>query len=435
MRRIDRVGVKGTEERFNLNDFAAMLNYNSAQYPLGMTSYGSEKAEAIENNFTGYVQTAYKSNGVVFAVILARLMLFTEARFKWRDLVTEKLYGSQALLPLEKPWPNGTTGDLLARMEQDASLAGNFYGTTRYVDGQRRIRRMRPDWVKVIVGSPSGDPDDLDSNPVGYLYYAGGLATKNPVVLLPEQVAHYAPIPDPLAQFRGMSWLTPVISEIQADGMATKHKRKFFENAATPNLSVSLAKELSPEAFKQFVELMNKSHVGADNAYKTLYTGGGADVKVIGADMKQIDFKVTQGAGETRIAAAGGVPPVVVGLSEGLGAATYSNYGQARRQFGDQFARPSWRNAAASLARLVEVPADAELWYDDSRVSFLREDVKDAAETASLDAATIRQYIDAGFVPQSAVDAVTSGNLDLLQHSGLVSVQLHDPKNPAAPAA
>jgi len=48
VRRIDRVGVKGTEERFNLNDFAAMLNYNSAQYPLGMTSYGSEKAEAIE---------------------------------------------------------------------------------------------------------------------------------------------------------------------------------------------------------------------------------------------------------------------------------------------------------------------------------------------------------------------------------------------------
>jgi hypothetical protein len=59
--------------------------------------------------------------------------------------------------------------------------------------------------------------------------------------------------------------------------------------------------------------------------------------------MKQIDFKVTQGHGETRIAAAAGVPPIIVGLSEGLEAATYSNYGQARRRFADVTMRPLWR--------------------------------------------------------------------------------------------
>jgi hypothetical protein len=30
-------------------------------------------------------------------------------------------------------------------------------------------------------------------------------------------VAHWSPIPDPLANFRGMSWLTPVLREIDAD--------------------------------------------------------------------------------------------------------------------------------------------------------------------------------------------------------------------------
>jgi hypothetical protein len=140
---------------------------------------------------------------------------------------------------------------------------------------------------------------------------------------------------------------------------------------------------------------------GALNAYKTLYLGGGADVKVIGTDLKQIDFKVTQGAGETRIAAAAGVPPIIVGLSEGLESATYSNYGQARRRFADGTMRPLWRNAAGSLARIMEMPGDSELWYDDRDIPFLQEDMKDEAEIQQLQSAAIRQLVDAGFKPRT----------------------------------
>jgi hypothetical protein len=56
----------------------------------------------------------------------------------------------------------------------------------------------------------------------------------------------------------------------------------------------------------------------------------GADVKTVGADLQQVDFKQVQGAGETRICAAARIPPIIVGVSEGLDSATYSNYGQAR---------------------------------------------------------------------------------------------------------
>ena len=37
--------------------------------------------EAIETNFEGYCAGAYKRNGIVFACILARLMVMSEARF------------------------------------------------------------------------------------------------------------------------------------------------------------------------------------------------------------------------------------------------------------------------------------------------------------------------------------------------------------------
>jgi hypothetical protein len=103
-------------------------------------------------------------------------------------------------------------------------------------------------------------------------------------------------------------------------------------------------------------------------------------VKVVGADMRQLDFKATQGAGETRICAAARVPAIIVGVSEGLESATYSNYGQARRAFADLTMRPMWRDFAHSLATIVQVPSDSELWYDDRDIPFLQEDVKDEAE-------------------------------------------------------
>jgi phage portal protein BeeE len=387
----------------------------------GSTRYG-KPVEDIENNFTAYVQQGYKANGPVFAIILARLMLFTEARFQFRRLIKGRpgdLFGTEALSLLEYPWPNGTTGELLGRMEQDVSLAGNAY----IVNEGDRLRRLRPDWVSIVL---TGDPTvDAEVDVAGYAYSPGGHGDMT--LYLTEQICHWSPIPDPDSQYRGMSWVTPVIRELQADDAATRHKDAFFRNGAKPGLVVSLKESVREEQFKRFVRAMNDSHQGADSAYKTMFLAGGADVTVAGADMRQLDFRATQGAGETRLCAAGGVPPIIVGLSEGLASATYSNYSMARRKFGDHWARPMWRSACAALANIIDVPGGAELWYDDRDIAFLREDQKDAAEIAKTRATTINTYITAGFTPESAVNAVVNDDERLLIHSGMVSVQLQPP--------
>jgi hypothetical protein len=268
---------------------------------------------------------------------------------------------------------------------------------------------------------------DLDSELLGYIYHPGGRHSGSDPIWLDVKayrVAHFAPVPDPEAPYRGMSWLGPVLREISADSAATSHKLAFFENGATVNLAVVLDSEVSKEMFEWLEEKFRKGHEGVARAYKTLFMGGGADVKTVGADFRQMDFKSTQGAGETRIAAAAGVPPVIVGLSEGLQAATYSNYGQARRRFADGTMRPLWRNVAGSLSTLVDVPADARLWYDDRDIPFLQEDQKDQADIQQTHAATIRALVEAGFVPDDVVQAVLSGDLSRLEHTGLFSVQL-----------
>lgn len=390
--------------------------------------------EQIENNFPGYVTGALKSSGPIFAAIRIRMALFSEARIMWRNL-NDGRPGDLAYTPdldkFRRPWPGGTTGDLLARSLQDADLAGNSYTTIR--DG--RFKRMRPDWTTIVLGidGTAGDdidPDSLDAEVVGYIYQPGGRHGRSaPVMLDASQVAHFAPMPDPLAHYRGMSWLTPVIREIQADKAATLHKLKFFENGATPNLAITLDADIDPDDAKQWLEDFREFYGGAANAYKTLALAGGANVEVVGANFQQLDFKVTQGYGETRIFEAAGIHPVVAGSSEGLQGASLNagNYGQASRNVADITLRPLWRSWCGSFETLVPPPQGRELWYDDRDIAFLTEDQKDAAEVLAKKATAIRNLTDGGYTAESVVDAVANDDLTLLDHSGLLPVQQQPP--------
>ena len=410
--------------------------------PAYSTTIPGEKSEPVIESFLGYAQGIYKANGVIFAVSKARRLLFSDVSLKYRRLGTvgggNDLFGTRELRILERPWPGGTTQSLLSRAEQDVTSAGTFF-LARSEDGRRLLRR-RPDWCEFILDAP---PDEaIESNIIGYKYTLGGPRSggRSKLYLAAQyegdqfaEMIHWAPTPDPEAQYRGMSWLSPIVREIQADSAATKHKLKFFENAATPNLAVSLKESVTVEQFRQFVKEMNDASVGIENAYKNLYLGGGADVTVIGANMNQMDFRPIQGAGETRVCAAGRVPPIIVGLSEGLSAATYSNYAQARRAFGDSWARPQWKSFVGAVAPLVPAPTnaageiDAELWYDPRDVAFLREDIKDLAEVQSTTMGTINAAIAAGWTPDSAKAAVLAEDFGQLEHSGLMSVQLQPP--------
>jgi hypothetical protein len=392
------------------------------------TSLGG-KEEPITSDFQGLVYGAYMANGVIFACMEARRLLFSEARFQFRQFRNGRpgdLFGTQELKILEQPdGPESsmTMGDLLSRMEQDVSLAGNFFGVRR--PGPRLIR-LEPEWVTIIRASKSGSPVDFEL--FGYAYTPGGPASGNdPIGLTPAEVVHFAPTPDPLARYRGMSWLRPVIQEIMGDNAAMRHKLQFYENGSTVNTVASLPAEIRPAAFREWVEAIQSQHQGIENAYKMMFLGAGADVKVIGANMQQNDFRQVQGHGETRICAAARVPPIIVGVSEGLDAATYSNYGQARRAYADLWARPQWRNVAGSLARVLIMPPGADLWYDDRDIPFLQEDQKDEADIQQTQAITVRELINAGYEPASVQAFITSGDWSVLKHTGMVSVQLQEP--------
>ena len=433
------LGLPVSEQRAGVlpfDEWVSYFNFYNTAYPFRQTLTGDGNSP-VSGDFTG-LDAVYKSNGIVFACMVARQALFSEARFQFRqvrDGVPGDLFGTEDLRILEKPWPNGTTGDLLNIAISHADLGGNFFPVRR----GNRVGIMRPDWVTLVVGSPNRDidnpSDDVDAEIAGYVYHPGGRGSGAPTqVYLPEQVGHFMPIPDPTFRFRGISWLGAVISEIQGDSAATDHKLKFFENGATPNMVVKF--DLTdPEKFRRAVEMSEAQYAGLQNAYKTFYTAAGAEATVVGSNFQQIDFKAVQGAGETRIAAASGMHPVIVGLSEGLSGSSLNsgNFQAAKRLVADKTLRPLWRNFAGSMASIVRVPARSELWYDDRHIPFLQEDVKDAAEIQKVQTASIRQLVDAGFTPESVIDAITAGDFHRLTHSGLMSVQLLPPGSTSEP--
>ena len=89
------------------------------------TTYAGPDREPVLPQLAAYAQQANSGNAVIFAAILVRMSLFSEARFQFQAKDDRHLFGTTALAKLEKPFgPESTTGHLLARMEQDAFLAG-----------------------------------------------------------------------------------------------------------------------------------------------------------------------------------------------------------------------------------------------------------------------------------------------------------------------
>lgn len=396
------------------------------------------RIEQIENDFPGFVSGAYKSNPAIFALEAIRMLGFSEARLKFRQQHNGKpgdLFGTPELAIFEEPWPGATTGDLLARLLLFADFGGTGFAVRR---PGPRIKVPRPDWMTLIIGSTSPDAAeadlwDIDAEIVGLQYWPGGIGVGKPVNLLPESVGIFAPIPDPIARFRGMSWITPLVREIESHSAATNYKLAYFRNGATVNLAVNFNTPLikTPQDMREWIELFEEEHKGATQAFNTLFLTAGMDAKPIGTNLDDSAFAPVQEQSEAMMASAASVPVELVGFKAGKQGSSLQSgtYKEAKRRLADLTYRPLWRNVAGSLARLVTVPPGSELWYDDSDIPFLAEDKKDAADVLAIQATAINTFITAGMKPDAAIDAVISNDLSRLtgQHTGLYSVQLQPP--------
>lgn len=384
--------------------------------------------ERILQTYLSYVVAGYLSNSVVWSVILARLQMLAQAEFRFQNRTSKEMFGTDALTLLEEPWPNGTTADLIAKMEQHVSIAGNAF-----VRGEPdRLVVMRPDWTEIVSTHVPGEVwDELNDRPgvhdtvVGYLYSEGGIGVGEPQFYDVSQVAHWAPYPDPLSRWRGMSWMTPVLREINADTSMTEHRQTFFDRAATPNIALKYPRKVDSDRLDEIRAMVRARHGGPSNSGEVMLLDEGADLTVVGSTFESMRFTDVQAAGEARIAGAAGVPPILANLQAGLDAATYANYRLALKAFSDGTCSYLWRSMCSSLSKLVSVPGGSRLWWDTTNIPALRDDELARAQAAQVQASAASTLLTAGFTADSIIAYLGSSDLSQLQHTGLVSVQLY----------
>lgn len=392
-----------------------LFSFNANQYVTG---------SPFTNANSRYLMSAC---GPVVAVLDRRVSIMGEARPTWQRLESGRptqLFSTPELDVLKVPWVGGTWRHLMAAIEADNAAAGNSYWVRR----GRELVHLNPAWVSIVLEGVDVGGVDAGSRLLGYVVSPPG---KKPTALEPGDVAHYRPGAPVECPFRGESWLAAVASDASADLEMTRYKGAYLKNGAMPSLAVTYDQQFPQERLEQFVQLFADKFVGAMNAGKVMHFLGGRDVKTVGATLDQLAFKAVQGAGETRIAAAGGVPAAVAGFSEGLQGSSLNagNYTATRRLFGDAKIRPLLGSACDAFTAIVPPPSGARLSYDDSLVSFFQEDVSDEANIRQLNATTIKTLIEAGYEPDACVQAVISGSFTGLvgSHTGLTSVQLQAP--------
>lgn len=367
-------------------------------------------------NFHSYVQEGFKGNGPIFSLIAVKAFALSEIEFATLNVERE-------LKPPPSVLSASRLGRLVMELEIDADLAGTGF---QWLTPDGEWIRLRPDRVDVAWGERM-QGGLVKPVVLSVLYWQEGRNVGRPVPIPPDEVVVYAPIPDPDHPFLGQSWIQSVAIEGDADNLMTRHKALFFQNAATPNVAILSEKKLDPDVKKVLRDQFSARHEGWENAYRTVYLEGGADIRVLGQNMEQMAFSATQAGGETRLAAASGVPPVVVGFVQGIQSATYSNYGQAMRRFADLTCRPRWRLMCNALSNVLPMPAGGRLWYDDRHVAFLQQDAMDRATIDKEKALTAEAWIRAGYEPGSVIEAIDSGDITKLVHTGLTSVQLLPP--------
>ena len=90
----------------------------------------------------------------------------------------------------------------------------------------------------------------------------------------------------------------------------------------------------------------------------------------------------------------------------------------ARRVWADTWIYPTLQDLCAALSPLVQVPPNAELWFDVSDMPILREDAKDAADIMQLEATTVTTLVKEGFTAESAVAATKARDVSSAEAFG-----------------
>lgn len=227
----------------------------------------------------------------------------------------------------------------------------------RMISGSCYIYKVRNKLRRVVALYPYSDavmtPVAGDVALVDHFDYTlgGGTTLSIPA----EDVIHLRWFPDPDKPWTGLGPMRSILREIATDSEATSYLYSLLKNDAIPPLALVLppkAEALGNDKRERMRKEFEDRH-GGQNRGKIAIVEGGADLKPIASNMREMMFESLRRVPEARVCAAFGVPPVVAGLNIGLDQMTENNVEGMKTQYTELTLIPLWISDGKELTQAL----------------------------------------------------------------------------------
>jgi len=354
------------------------------------TLWTDAKALAKIHDFQSFGNDGYRLNTLVRACINEIATTVAQPKF----VVEQKADGDEwapvgrghALARLLRdPNPTETQYDFLESVVTDLMTFGNAF-IHKHRNAMGRVVQMttlRPWSIKLKLNPKTKKISYVVTKPQSSDVQAsvGGMVYELPF----EDVSHMR-LPDPMNEFWG---LAPIVSCLRAADMedrALDYLRAFFANAGTPQGLLKLKARTKDNERQRIREGWKDTYSGASGWHTLAVIDADAEYQELGARPDKLKLDQVFDATETRICAAWGVPPIIVGARIGIMKSTFANYSNARRSFWEETLVPLYARTDQRLTKDIarEFGANLRIRADLSHIAELQEAMESRREFARL---------------------------------------------------
>lgn len=206
-------------------------------------------------------------------------------------------------------------------------------------DSPRELYALRSDRMRIVP--------DVSGVPHSYRYEVEGRSVDWPVdpISGASDVLHLRDF-HPLDDWYGLSPIEAAAAAIDQHNAAAEHNAALLQNGARPSGALVFRSDPGPDGIRRVEEALLDRTQGPRQAGRPLVLGGDVDWKELGFSPKDMDFAELKSQAAREIAAAFGVPHLLVVSGE----ATYSNRIDARLELWEHTVIPLLDRLSSALS-------------------------------------------------------------------------------------
>lgn len=239
---------------------------------------------------------------------------------------------------------------------------------------------LRPDRVTIVP-----DPESYVKE---YVFQVNAKKIRIPAA----DIVHFRRF-NPLDDFYGLSIIEASALSIESDQYAIGYNKNFFKNNAKPDGFFTTEQSLKEEELLRLQKMLQQKYGGVKNAHRVGVLSGGLTWQEVGMKQKDAEFIEARKLSREEIAAAFGVPPVLIGIFE------FANYANSKEQI-----RIFWEVTVLPALQLLEDQINESLVPDfgeDLRVRFDLKKIQALQEDEAARWGRIAQMVAGGVISRN----------------------------------